>query len=148
MRITRISRHIASWNLADRHGLDSDNGKPNVMTMGFHMMIQHGPALIGLSSGVGSQLSGSPENRRSVVIAVPGLDSRNVVDVGNCSGDRVNKFQRVRPQDAPPRTCSPAPLDCLANIECRVVDTRFGSLQPLHPLRRRGSGSTSRKEHE
>lgn len=28
-----------------------DNGRPNVMTMGFHMMIQHDPPLIGCVIG-------------------------------------------------------------------------------------------------
>ena len=29
----------------------SQNGKPNIMTMGFHMMIQHDPPLIGCIIG-------------------------------------------------------------------------------------------------
>jgi flavin reductase (DIM6/NTAB) family NADH-FMN oxidoreductase RutF len=55
---------------------------------------------------------------------VPGLDlAETVVDVGNCSGDRVDKFQRFGLQTRKAKDVS-APLiaDCLANIECKVID--------------------------
>jgi flavin reductase (DIM6/NTAB) family NADH-FMN oxidoreductase RutF len=105
----------------------SDNGKPNVMTMGFHMMIQHDPPLIGCVVGPWDHSYQALQKTGECVIAVPGLDlAETVVDVGNCSGDRVDKFQRYGLKTRPAMDVS-APLlsDCLANIECRVVDTRL-----------------------
>ncbi len=104
-----------------------DNGKPNVMTMGFHMMIQHDPPLIGCVIGPWDHSYQALRKTGECVIAVPGLDlAETVVDVGNCSGDRVDKFQRYGLRTQPAKDVS-APLlrDCLANIECRVVDTRL-----------------------
>ncbi|ATA95125.1 flavin reductase family protein [Sinorhizobium meliloti] len=105
----------------------SDNGKPNVMTMGFHMMIQQDPPLIGCVIGPWDHSYQALRKTGECVIAVPGLDlAETVVDVGNCSGDRVDKLQRYGLMTQPARDVS-APLlrDCLANIEYRVVDTRL-----------------------
>lgn len=105
----------------------SDNGKPNVMTMGFHMMIQHDPPLIGCVIGPWDHSYQALRKTGECVIAVPGLDlAETVVDVGNCSGDRVDKFQRYGLKTRPAKDVS-APLlsDCLANMECRVADTRL-----------------------
>jgi flavin reductase (DIM6/NTAB) family NADH-FMN oxidoreductase RutF len=103
----------------------SQNGKPNVLTMGFHMMIQHAPPLIGCVIGPWDHSYQTLRNTGECVIAVPGLDlGETVVDVGNCSGDRMDKFQRFGLKTRPAKDVS-APLinDCLANIECRMVDT-------------------------
>ena len=105
----------------------SDKGTPNVMTMGFHMMIQHEPPLIGCVIGPWDHSYQALRNTGECVIAVPGLDlAETVVDVGNCSGDQVDKFERFGLKTKPARDVS-APLlsDCLANIECRVVDDRL-----------------------
>jgi flavin reductase (DIM6/NTAB) family NADH-FMN oxidoreductase RutF len=105
----------------------SDNGKPNVMTMGFHMMIQHEPPLIGCVIGPWDDSYQALRKTGECVIAVPGLDlAETVVDVGNCSGDRVDKFQRYGLKTRPAKDVS-APLltECLANIECRVAGTRL-----------------------
>ncbi|MBM7330634.1 flavin reductase family protein [Agrobacterium sp. S2] len=105
----------------------STKGRPNVMTMGFHMMIQHEPPLIGCVIGPWDYSYQALRNTGECVIAVPGLDlAETVVDVGNCSGDQVDKFERFGLQTMPAQDVS-APLlsDCLANIECHVVDDRL-----------------------
>ncbi|MCF6369701.1 flavin reductase family protein [Rhizobium halophilum] len=102
-------------------------GLSNVMTMGFHMMIQHEPPLIGCVIGPWDHSHQALRQTGECVIAVPGLDlAETVVDVGNCSGQQVDKFERFGLRLRPARDVS-APLldDCLANIECRVVDTRL-----------------------
>ncbi|VTZ65218.1 flavin reductase family protein [Sinorhizobium medicae] len=104
-----------------------DNGKPNVMTMGFHMMIRHDPPLIGCVIGPWDHSYQALRKTGECVIAVPGLDlAETAVDVGNCSGDRVDKLQRFGLKTRPAKDVS-APLitDCLANIECVVVDGRL-----------------------
>jgi flavin reductase (DIM6/NTAB) family NADH-FMN oxidoreductase RutF len=48
----------------------------------------------------------------------------NVVEIGNCSGQEVDKFKTFGLTPIPGKKVK-APLiaECLANIECRVVDT-------------------------
>lgn len=104
----------------------SDRGKPNVMTMGFHMMIQHASPLIGCIIGPWDHSFETLLATGECVIAVPGLDlAETIVDVGNCSGDSVDKFQRfgLRTEKAK-EVSAPLIADCLANIECVVVDRR------------------------
>jgi flavin reductase (DIM6/NTAB) family NADH-FMN oxidoreductase RutF len=103
----------------------SYDGKPNVMTMGFHMMIQHAPPLIGCVIGPWDHSYQALVETGECVIAVPTVDlAEVVVDIGNCSGDSVDKFQKFGLTTCPAKRVS-APLitDCLANIECKVADT-------------------------
>ena len=114
----------------------SDNGKPNVMTMGFHMMIQHDPPLIGCVIGPWDHSYQALRKTGECVIAVPGADlAETVVDVGNCSGEAIDKFERFGLKTLPAKGVS-APLlsDCLANIECRVVDTTLSGSYNLFIL--------------
>jgi flavin reductase (DIM6/NTAB) family NADH-FMN oxidoreductase RutF len=103
----------------------SGRGQPNVMTMGFHMMVQHAPPLIGCVIGPWDHSYKALRASGECVIAIPTVDlARKVVDIGNCSGDQVDKFARFGL--TPIRAGSVgAPLiaECLANIECRVADT-------------------------
>jgi flavin reductase (DIM6/NTAB) family NADH-FMN oxidoreductase RutF len=59
------------------------------------------------------------------VIAIPAIDLiSKVVDIGNCSGDDVDKFAAfgLTPRPAK-RVKAPLVAECFANIECKVVDT-------------------------
>jgi flavin reductase (DIM6/NTAB) family NADH-FMN oxidoreductase RutF len=49
-----------------------------------------------------------------------------VVDIGNCSGKDIDKFKTFNLTSLPAKKVK-APLiaECLANIECRVVDDRM-----------------------
>jgi flavin reductase (DIM6/NTAB) family NADH-FMN oxidoreductase RutF len=103
----------------------SHEGRPNVMTMGFHMMVQHAPPLIGCVIGPWDHSYQALCATGECVIAVPTVDlARKVVDIGNCSGSEIDKFTRFGLTIAPGKQVQ-APLirDCLANIECRVADT-------------------------
>lgn len=100
-------------------------GNDNVMTMGLHMVVQHSPPLLG---GVILPWGRSYEalvETGECVIAIPGPDlAEKVVEIGNCSGADVDRFERFGLGRAAPTVVS-APLiaDCLANLECRVFDT-------------------------
>jgi len=49
-----------------------------------------------------------------------------VVQVGNCSGRDVDKFETVGLTAAPARRiAAPLVVECFANLECRVADTRL-----------------------
>lgn len=51
-----------------------DEGRRNVMTMGFHMMVQHAPPLIGCVIGPWDHSFAALRRTRQCVIAVPGVD--------------------------------------------------------------------------
>lgn len=113
-----------------------DGDTPNVMTMGFHMMVQHDPPLIGCVIGPWNHSHRALRATAECVIAVPGLDlAETVVAVGNCSGCEVDKFRRFGLATRPAAEVS-APLlaDCLANIECRVVETALADAHNLFVL--------------
>ncbi|HLH11543.1 MAG TPA: flavin reductase family protein [Methylovirgula sp.] len=103
----------------------AQEGKPNIMTMGFHMMVQHAPPLIGCIIGPWDHSYKALRATGECVIAIPTVDlARKVVDIGNCSGERIDKFKKFKLTMRPAATVA-APLveECLANIECRVFDT-------------------------
>ena len=103
-------------------------GETNIMTMGWHTVMEFSPALVGclISSGNHSYelVSGSGE----CVINVPTVDlAAKVVGIGNCSGAQVDKFKRFKLTAAPAEEVK-APLiaECYANLECKLAD---GSLR-------------------
>jgi flavin reductase (DIM6/NTAB) family NADH-FMN oxidoreductase RutF len=100
-----------------------DDG-PNVMTAGFHMMMRH-PGTIGLVLGPWDHSYTALRDTGECVLAIPGVDlAEVVVDIGNCSGREVDKFERFGLTPAVAATVA-APIigECLVNVECKVIDT-------------------------
>ncbi len=113
---------------------------PNIMTMGFHMMIQHAPPLIGCIIGPWDHSYKALRETGECVIAVPTVDlARKVVKIGNCSGAETDKFKKFRLTPLPAAEVgAPLVAECLANIECRVADTSLvRQIQSLHSRSRR-----------
>ncbi|MDR0534725.1 MAG: flavin reductase family protein [Verrucomicrobiales bacterium] len=99
------------------------NGKPNVMTMSWHMVLDFSPR-IGCVIGPWDYSYAALRKTRECVIAIPTVDlAGKVVDIGNCSGHDVDKFAQFGLTRKPAREVK-APLvnECLAHIECRVMD--------------------------
>jgi flavin reductase (DIM6/NTAB) family NADH-FMN oxidoreductase RutF len=89
------------------------------------MMVRHAPPLIGCVIGPWDHSYKALQATGECVIAIPTVDlAETMVDIGNCSGQRIDKFETfgLRPM---PATAVSAPLirECLANIECKVADT-------------------------
>jgi flavin reductase (DIM6/NTAB) family NADH-FMN oxidoreductase RutF len=64
---------------------------------------------------------------KECVIAIPTVDLiSKVIDIGNCSGKDIDKFKvfGLTPIAAT-KVTAPLVADCLANLECRVVDTNM-----------------------
>eukprot|EP00026_Physarum_polycephalum_P013331 Phypoly_transcript_13721.p1 GENE.Phypoly_transcript_13721~~Phypoly_transcript_13721.p1 ORF type:complete len:229 (+),score=49.01 Phypoly_transcript_13721:150-836(+) len=102
-----------------------DAGKrPNIMTMGFHLPMQHEPPLVGIILGPWDFSYQALKKTGECVIAIPGVDlAEKVVDIGNCSGEDVDKFAKFGLSSSPASEVSPPLInECLANIECKVVD--------------------------
>jgi flavin reductase (DIM6/NTAB) family NADH-FMN oxidoreductase RutF len=100
-------------------------GRANIMTMSWHMMMEFEPPLIGcLVSGANHSFT-ALRKTRECVIAIPAVDLiSKVVDIGNCSGEDVDKFEKSGLTPVPAKQVK-APLiaECLFNIECKLVDT-------------------------
>lgn len=120
----------------------------NIMTMSWHMDLEFTP-LIGC---VCSEMNYSFKALRATkqcVIAIPGVDLiEKAVDIGNCSGKDVDKFQKFGLTPLQGKEVN-APLikQCLANLECKVVDTRMVNKYNLFVLEGvRAWVDTKRKE--
>ncbi|KAJ4390658.1 hypothetical protein N0V93_004256 [Gnomoniopsis smithogilvyi] len=120
-------------------------GTHNVMTMGFHMVLQHeGPPLLGISLGPWDASFALLKKHRECVLAVPDVAMANtVVDIGNCSADddddmEGNKWTRFGLEALPARKVK-APLvggpNVIANVECVVEDSTMVGKYAMWVLR-------------
>jgi flavin reductase (DIM6/NTAB) family NADH-FMN oxidoreductase RutF len=102
-------------------------GKTNIMTMGWHTVIEFTPSLIGCVIADSNVSFKMIRNSRECVINIPTVDLIDkVVGIGNCSGSEVDKFKEFRLTPVKARKVA-APLirECYANLECRIADTRL-----------------------
>ncbi|MDR3718655.1 MAG: flavin reductase family protein [Bryobacteraceae bacterium] len=102
-------------------------GRANVMTMSWHMMVEFEPPLVACVVSANNYSFAALRSTRECVIAVPGVElAPKVVQIGNCSGQDVDKFETIALTPAPAaRVAAPLVAECFANLECQVADTRF-----------------------
>ncbi|AJK49126.1 flavin reductase family protein [Burkholderia plantarii] len=119
-----------------------DGERPNVMTMGFMMVMRHAPPLIGAIIGPWDHSHAALRDTGECVIAVPGADwAGALVDIGNCSGADLDKFERFGLATAPSkRVRAPRLADCLYNLECVVEDDSLAERHDLFVLRAVAAG--------
>lgn len=100
------------------------DGRANLMTMGFHMMMQHDPPLVGAVIGPWDYSYQALSDTGECVLAVPTVDlAGTVVDIGNRSGDALDKYDYFGLTPEPAQTVgAPFVCECWANLECRVAD--------------------------
>jgi flavin reductase (DIM6/NTAB) family NADH-FMN oxidoreductase RutF len=102
-------------------------GRTNVMTMGWHTMMEFTPALVGCVIAESNHSFDMIRKSRECVINLPAVDmAKAVVDIGNSSGADIDKFEKFE-LTAQPATRVKAPLigECHANFECRLFDARL-----------------------
>jgi flavin reductase (DIM6/NTAB) family NADH-FMN oxidoreductase RutF len=100
-----------------------DGRKNNVMTISWTMVVDFTP-LFAITTGDWNYSFAALRKNKECVIAVPTVDLLDeVVGIGTCSGADTDKFARFGLTPVPGRFVK-APLikECLANIECRVMD--------------------------
>lgn len=105
----------------------SQRGKPNVMTMSWHMMVEFAPPQVACIVSNRNHSFTALRRTKECVIAIPPVEfAKTVVAIGNCSGADVDKFATLDIATKSARHVA-APLlpDCFANLECRVIDTRM-----------------------
>jgi flavin reductase (DIM6/NTAB) family NADH-FMN oxidoreductase RutF len=102
-------------------------GRPNVMPMSWHTMLEFEPPLVGIVISNRNYSFGLLKAARECVIGIPTVEiAEQVVACGNTSGADVDKFSEfgLTPR---PASLVGAPLieECYANLECRMADTRM-----------------------
>ena len=111
-------------------------GRANVMTLSWHMMVEFDPPLVAcVVNGIDHSFAALKETKECV-IAIPALHlAPKVVEVGNCSGRDVEKFERFKLTPVPAKRVGP-PLvaECFANLECKVANTRLVKVYNLFVL--------------
>ena len=100
-----------------------DGKKSNLMTISWTMVVDFTP-LFAITTGPWNHSYAALRKTRECVIAIPTVDMIDtVVGVGTCSGADTDKFARFGLTPVKGKVVR-APLirECLANIECKVVD--------------------------
>lgn len=101
----------------------TDGRKDNVMTISWTMVLDF-TAVFAMTTGPWNYSYTALVESRECVVAIPTVDLVDtVVGVGTCSGadtDKFAEFNLTRLQARHVR--APMIKECLANIECRVVD--------------------------
>jgi flavin reductase (DIM6/NTAB) family NADH-FMN oxidoreductase RutF len=101
----------------------NDGHKDNVMTISWTMVTDFLPSFA-LTTGAWNYSYAALRETKECVIAIPTVDLIDtVVGVGACSGQDTDKFEkfsltRVKAE----RVRAPLIKECLANVECRVVE--------------------------
>jgi flavin reductase (DIM6/NTAB) family NADH-FMN oxidoreductase RutF len=96
----------------------------NIMTMGWHMVMEFSPALVTCLISSGNYSFDLIRQSKQCVINIPTVDiAATVVKIGNTSGRDIDKFSEfgLTPK---PGTRVRAPLidECYANFECELTD--------------------------
>jgi flavin reductase (DIM6/NTAB) family NADH-FMN oxidoreductase RutF len=101
----------------------SDGKKNNIMTISWTMVMDFTP-IFGITTGPWNFSFSALRKTRECVISIPTVDMIDkVVGIGTCSGADTDKFEKFMLTPVKAKTVK-APLikECLANIECKVVD--------------------------
>jgi flavin reductase (DIM6/NTAB) family NADH-FMN oxidoreductase RutF len=96
----------------------------NIMTMGWHMVMEFSPSLVGGLISSGNHSHEMVRRGKECVINVPELGmAAKGAGIGNCSGAQVDKFKKFK-LTAVEAVEVKAPLiaECYANLECRLAD--------------------------
>jgi flavin reductase (DIM6/NTAB) family NADH-FMN oxidoreductase RutF len=99
----------------------------NIMTMGWHMVMEFSPALVGCLISGGNHSHDLIRNSRQCVINVPTVDiAETVVKIGNISGRTIDKSAEFGLTPKPGAHVR-APLidECYASFECTLVDAAW-----------------------
>src|SRR5688572_2555428 len=99
-------------------------GRTNIMTMGWHMVMEFQPSLIGCYIWSNNHSFEMIRGSRECVINIPTQALiRQIVGIGNCSGADTDKFEKFRlTAEKASRVEAPLIAECYASFECKVID--------------------------
>jgi len=100
-----------------------DGKKSNIMTISWTMVIDFTP-VFAITTGAWNHSFAALRKYRECVIAVPTVDLLDrVIGIGTCSGADTDKFAKFKLNPVQATLVRPPLIkECLANIECKVVD--------------------------
>ncbi|MBI2275849.1 MAG: flavin reductase family protein [Dechloromonas sp.] len=100
-----------------------DGKKNNIMTISWTMVVDFTP-VFAITTGEWNHSFAALRTNRECVIAIPTVDLLDtVVGIGTCSGADTDKFARFKLTPLPAKLVRPPLIkECLANIECKVID--------------------------
>jgi len=101
----------------------NDGKKSNIMTISWTMVLDFTP-VFAITTGEWNYSFAALRRTKECVIAIPTVDMLDkVVGIGTCSGRDTDKFSKFELTPVKGRIVrSPLVKECLANIECRVID--------------------------
>ncbi len=102
-------------------------GRPDVMSMSWHTMIDFEPPLIGCVISERNQTFDAMKTTKQCVLNIPTVKLlKTMVGCGNVSGRTADKFSQFKLTSLPASLVE-APLiaECYANIECKLVDAKL-----------------------
>ena len=97
----------------------------DIMTMGWHMVMGFKPSLICCYIWNANHSFELIRKSKECVFNIPTIElATKVVKIGNCSGKRINKFEKFNlTADPAQKVNAPLIKECFANFECRLVET-------------------------
>ena len=102
----------------------SRKGRPNVMAMSWHTMIEFEPPIVGCVISNRNYTFGILTSTKQCTINIPTVElAAKVVRCGNTTGRTLDKFEAfdLTPVSAA-RVDAPLVAECHANLECKVID--------------------------
>jgi flavin reductase (DIM6/NTAB) family NADH-FMN oxidoreductase RutF len=101
----------------------TDGNKYNIMTISWTMVMDFTP-IFAMTTGPWNYSFAALRKTKECVIAIPTVDMLDkVIGVGTCSGADTDKFEKFMLTPVKGKHVkAPWIKECLANIECKVVD--------------------------
>lgn len=101
----------------------NDGKKDNVMTISWTMVLDFTP-VFAITTGEWNYSFAALRKTKECVVSIPTVDMLDkVVAIGTCSGSDTDKFAKFRLTPVKGKIVNaPSIKECLANIECNVVD--------------------------
>jgi flavin reductase (DIM6/NTAB) family NADH-FMN oxidoreductase RutF len=99
-------------------------GKMNIMTMGWHMIMEFTPSLVGCIISSANHSHRMIRNSGECVINLPTAQlTDQVIGIGNTSGNKIDKFSKFGlTADKADEIEAPLIRECHASFECRIHD--------------------------
>lgn len=102
-------------------------GQSNIMTLGWYTVMEFTPSLVGCVISQANHSFAMIRKSGECVINIPTADMVDAVTaIGNCSGDKIDKFEATGlTQAKAAKVKAPLIAECFASFECRVADSRL-----------------------
>jgi flavin reductase (DIM6/NTAB) family NADH-FMN oxidoreductase RutF len=100
------------------------DGKTNIMTLGWHTILEFSPSLVGLMISAGNHSFRMIRDSGECVVNLPTTALTDiVVAIGNCTGAEVDKFAEFGlTAEKAAKVGAPLIGECHASFECRLHD--------------------------